>query len=89
MHAVDTGNTLWMKKVPSSSHSTTHGGVTGLQGSLFAIASAPEIYQREMDSLFVEIPVEIIVNDFLILGEEQTDIDQKLKQVLDGVEKWV
>ena len=49
----------------------------------FGIASAPEIYQREMDRLFAGIPVEIIVDDFLIHGDDQRDIDQKLKQVLD------
>jgi hypothetical protein len=32
----------------------------------FGIAPAPEIYQREMDKLFEGIPVEIIVDDFLI-----------------------
>jgi len=29
------------------------------------------------------VPVEIIVNDFLVHGKDQTDIDQKLTAVLD------
>ena len=49
----------------------------------FGISSAPEIYQREMDKLFEGIPVEIIVDDFLIHGKHQTDPDQKLRRVLD------
>ena len=49
----------------------------------FGISSAPEIYQREMDKLFEGIPVEIIVDDFLIHGKDQTDADQKLRRVLD------
>ena len=49
----------------------------------FGISSAPEIYQREMDKLFEGIPVEIIVDDFLIHGKDQTDPDQKLRRVLD------
>ena len=32
----------------------------------FGISSAPEFYQREMDRLFEEVPVEIIVDEFLI-----------------------
>ena len=32
----------------------------------FGISPAPEIYQREMDRLFEGIPVEIIVDDFVI-----------------------
>ena len=47
------------------------------------ISSAPEIYQREMDKLFEGIPVEIIVDDFLIHGKDQTDADQNLRRVLD------
>ena len=49
----------------------------------FGISSAPEIYQREMDKLFEGVPVEIIVDDFLIHGKDQTDADQKLRRVLD------
>ena len=49
----------------------------------FGISSAPEIYQREIDKLFEGIPVEIIVDDFLINGKDQTDADQKLRRVLD------
>ena len=36
-----------------------------------------------MDKLFEGIPVEIIVDDFLIHGKDQTDPDQKLRRVLD------
>ena len=49
----------------------------------FGISSAPEIYQREMDKLFEGVPVEIIVDDFVIRGKDQTDDDQKLRRVLD------
>ena len=35
-----------------------------------------------MDRLFEWVPVEIIVDDFLIHGEDQRDIDQKLRAVL-------
>ena len=34
----------------------------------FGISPAPELYQREMDRLFEGVPVEIIVDDFLVHG---------------------
>jgi len=37
----------------------------------FGISQAPEIYQREMHRLFEGVPVEIIVDDFLIHGKDQ------------------
>ena len=49
----------------------------------FGISPAPEIYQREMDRVFEGVPVQIIVDDFLIHGEDQRDMDQKLRAVLD------
>ena len=49
----------------------------------FGISSVPEIYQREMDKLFEGVPVEIIVDDFLIHGKDQTDADQILRRLLD------
>ena len=49
----------------------------------FGISPAPEIYQREMDRPFEGVPVQIIVDDFLIHGEDQRDMDQKLRAVLD------
>ena len=42
-----------------------------------------EIYQREVNKFFEGVPVEIIVDDFLIHGKDQTDADQKLRRVLD------
>ena len=36
-----------------------------------------------MDKLFEGVPVEIMVDDFLIHGKDQTDADQKLRRVLD------
>ena len=36
-----------------------------------------------MDKFFEGVPVEIIVDDFLIHGKDQTDADQKLRRVLD------
>ena len=49
----------------------------------FGILAATELYQREMNRLLEGVPVEIIVNDFLVHGKDQTDIDQKLTAVLD------
>ena len=49
----------------------------------FGINSAPEIYQREMDRLFSGVPVEIIVDDFLIHGKDNRDMDEKLTAVLE------
>ncbi|XP_048582219.1 uncharacterized protein K02A2.6-like [Nematostella vectensis] len=48
----------------------------------FGISSAPEIYQREMDRLFAGVPVEIIVDDFLIHGGNQCELDHKMIAVL-------
>ena len=83
MHAVDTGSSLWMKKAPSSSHSTPHGGVTLLQGFLLVLHQPQRSTKGRWTDCFAGIPVEIIVDDFLIHGDDQRDIDQKLKQVLD------
>ena len=49
----------------------------------FRISPAAEIYQREMDRLFEGVPVQIIVGDFLIHSEDQREMDQKLRVVLD------
>ena len=49
----------------------------------FGISPAPELYQREMDRLFEGIPVEIIVDDFLIHGKDQSELDENLRRVLD------
>ena len=46
------------------------------------ILPASEIYQREMDRVFEGVPVQIIVDGFLIHGEDQRDKDQKLRAVL-------
>ena len=48
----------------------------------FDISSTPEIYQREMDRIFAEVPVEIIVDDFLIHGGNQHELDDKMIAVL-------
>lgn len=48
----------------------------------FGICSAPELYQREMDRLFAGLPVKIIVDDFLLHGKDQNDLDQKMTAVL-------
>ena len=50
----------------------------------FGISPAPEIYQREMDRLYEGVPVQVIVDDFLIHGEDQRDMDHKLRAVLDN-----
>ena len=44
----------------------------------FGISPAPE-----MDRLFEGVPVEIIVDDFLIHGKDQLEVDDKLRRVLD------
>ena len=48
----------------------------------FGISPAPEIYQRELDKLFEGVPVEIIVDEFLIHGKDQLEVDDKLRRVL-------
>ena len=40
------------------------------------------MYQREMDKLFEGVPVEIMVDDFLVHGKDQIDTDQKVRRVL-------
>ena len=49
----------------------------------FGISPAPELYQREMDRLFEGVPVEIIVDDFLVHGKDQSEVDEKMRRVLD------
>lgn len=49
----------------------------------FGIAPAPEIYQREMERLFEGVPVEIIVDDFLIHAKDEKEMNEKLSQVLE------
>ena len=49
----------------------------------FGISPAPELYQREMDRLFAGVPVEIIVDDFLVHGKDQSEVDEKMRRVLD------
>ncbi len=47
------------------------------------ISPAPEVYQREMGRLFEGVPVEMIVDDFLLHGKDQLEVDKKLRRVLD------
>ena len=49
----------------------------------FGIAPAPEIYQREMERLFEGVPVDIIVDDFLIDGKDEQEMNEKLRLVLE------
>ena len=49
----------------------------------FGISPAPELYQMEMDRLFAGVPVEIIVDDFLVHGKDQSEVDEKMRRVLD------
>ena len=43
----------------------------------FGSSSVSELYQREMDRLFANMPVEIIADDFLIHGKNDSDINEK------------
>jgi len=36
-----------------------------------------------MDRLFEGVPVEIIVDDFLVHGKDQSEVDEKMRRVLD------
>jgi hypothetical protein len=47
------------------------------------ISMAPEIYQCEMDRLFAGVPVEIIVDDFLIHGSNQNILNSNMIEVLE------
>ena len=51
----------------------------------FVIFTAPKVYRRKIytPSFKGFLTVEIIVDNFLIHGEDQTDADQKLRRVLD------
>ena len=49
----------------------------------FGVAPAPEIYQREMERLFEGVPVEIIVDDFLVHAHDRQEMDEKLTMVLE------
>ena len=49
----------------------------------FGVAPAPEIYQREMERLFEGVPVDIIVDDFLIHGKDEQEMNEKLRLVLE------
>ena len=49
----------------------------------FGIAPAPEIYQREMEKLFQGVPVDIIVDDFLIHARDENEMNEKLRMVLE------
>ena len=53
----------------------------------FGMSPAPELYQREMDRLFEGVPVEIIVHDFLVHGKDQSEVDEKMRRVLDKSEE--
>ena len=48
----------------------------------FGIAPAPEICQREMERLFEGVPVDFIVDDFLIQGKDEQEMNEKLRLVL-------
>ena len=49
----------------------------------FGVAPAPEIYQKEMERLFEGVPVEIIVDDFLIHAHDREEMDEKLTMALE------
>ena len=56
----------------------------------FGISSALEFYQHEMGRLFANIPVEIIVDDFLLHRKYGSDINEKMIAVLDKCrEVWL
>ena len=49
----------------------------------FGITPAPEIHQREMEKLFEGVPVDIFVDDFLIHGKDEQEMNEKLRLVLE------
>ena len=71
MHAVSTNNCELMIKAQSSQHSTFMGSIS-----------------TEVSGKFLEgDPVEIIVDDFPILGEYQQKLTRSSEQYLIGAEK--
>ena len=56
----------------------------------FGVAPAPETYQREMERLFEGVPVDIIVDDFLINGKDEQKMNEKLRLVLERIlSSWI
>ena len=52
----------------------------------FGIKSAAEVYQKRMTEIFQDIEgCEVIVDDIIIWGEDKTEHDRRLKQVLDRI----
>ena len=49
----------------------------------FGTSPAPELYQREMDRLFEGVPFEIIVDDFRVHGKDKSEVDEKMRRVLE------
>ena len=52
-------------------------GTISIYKTAFWYLTAPELYQREMDRLFEWVPVEIIVDDFLVHGKDQSEVDDE------------
>jgi len=61
----------------------TPWGRYGLARLPFGVAPAPEIYRREMERLFKGVPVAIIVDDFLIHGKDEHEMNEELRLVLE------
>ena len=61
-----------------------HSGVYRFKRLPFGVVSAPEIFQRVMSELLVEIPgVFVYIDDILVTGKDVEEHDDRLKQVTD------
>ena len=49
----------------------------------YGIKTGSEVFQQAMDKMFTGYPCEIIVDDMLIVGEDDADLECKVRQVLD------
>lgn len=62
---------------------STHRGLFAFKRLTFGIASAPGIFQREMEKLFFDMQgVLVFFDDILITGSSQSEHDERLKNFL-------
>ena len=59
------------------------------QGMPFGIKSAPEVFQKVMSQMVLDIEgAEAIIDDILVWGATQEEHDQRLKRVLDRSKEY-